>query len=546
MSSPALAIAQCLWWRDRRSFIASAVTIVAMAALYPLLFAYTRAEWVLAASTLPLVCVLGFVWNGLLFVEEHGNMSSNYPRYMLTLPARTFTLVFWPFVYSTTIVSLLWVVIAALVYNTSGFAVPLFVPALGCAAIMAWLQVASWTPISSEWIRLIVTLVWLSILTALPVYVLTLPERPLAWLGPLFVAYIAAAFPLGAAAVASERRGDRWRVWPQRLRLPMIGFPRVNRRPRPSFRSPAAAQLWYEWNCHGWNVPGYVGIVALLIWGMLLVVGGHNTLWLPPVLGLLLGLPVVLAGAVGPGLAQFKPFWIKNNAVMTFVAIRPLTSGQIVFAKFMMAAASALLTWVIWLILSLIWLLLSGKLKEVMALARDFLGRHPGHRWLLIVTLGAVVLFTFTWKQMTDGFAVVLSGRRWIGLASTWIFLAGIVILTSAGLWAVNHPELLSWLLVLISTCLVWGAVIKGATAIAAFQSVLRRRLMTWRAVIGVLALWLILTGCTVGLVALLSLPMPAPSVPVSWPVLLLGIGLFVPLVRFPLATLAVEWNRHR
>jgi hypothetical protein len=548
VGSPALAIAQCLWWRNRRSFIASAVTIAAMAVLYPLVFSLTHAEWVLAASTLPIICVLAVGWNGLLFVEEHGNLSSHYPRYMLTLPVRTFTLVLWPFVFSTTIVSLLWVVIAALVYNTSGFAVPILAPALGCAAMMGWLQVMSWTPIASEWIRLILTLLWLSILAAFPMYLLTLSERSLAWFGPLFVVYIAAAFPLCFSAVAYERRGNRLRVWPQRLRLQSSALPRVQSRPRRSFRSPFAAQSWYEWNCHGWDVPTYVGGVALMIWTMLLVVvvRGHEVLWMPPIVGLMFGLPVVLAGAVGPGLAKFKPIWIKNGGVMTFVAIRPLTSSQIVFSKFLMAARSALLTWVISLILALSWILLSGKFDAVMTLARGFLDRYSGQRSTAIVALGVVVLLSLTWKQMTDGFAVTLSGRGWIGAVATWIFLAGVTILTSAGLWAVNHPEQLSWLFLIISNCLILGSVIKGAAAIVVFQWVLNRGLMTWRAVAGVLALWLVLTGCGVGLAMLLMLPTPAPAVPISWPVVVLGIGLFTPLVRIPLATLAVEWNRHR
>ena len=99
-----------------------------------------------------------------------------------------------------------------------------------------------------------------------------------------------------------------------------------------------------------------------------------------PIVGLLLGLPVVLAGAVGPGLGRFKPIWIKDRGVITFVAIRPLTSGQIVFAKFLMAARSALLTWVISLVLVLLWILLSGNLDRAMKLARDFWTCTPATR----------------------------------------------------------------------------------------------------------------------------------------------------------------------
>ena len=87
MRSPAFAIAWSIWSRHRTGFIVSAATLAVTAALCPLLFAITlAAEWVLAGSTLPLVGVFALVWNGLLFVEESGNLSSHYPRHMLTLP----------------------------------------------------------------------------------------------------------------------------------------------------------------------------------------------------------------------------------------------------------------------------------------------------------------------------------------------------------------------------------------------------------------------------------------------------------------------------
>jgi hypothetical protein len=376
-------------------------------------------------------------------------------------------------------------------------------------------------------------------------FLLSLPDRSLAWFPPLFVGYIALAFPLGLLAVATERRGNRWRVWPRRLHVQTIGPAHVHERLRTSFGSPSAAQFWYEWNCHGWDVPGYVGIVFLMIWVMLLFVRGENVLWLPPIVGLLVGLPVVLAGAVSPGLARFKPFRVKDQGFMTFVAIRPHTSGQIVRAKFVMAAWSALLTWVISIALAIFWILLSGNLDRLLKLAKATLGAFPANRTAAIAGLGTVALLTLTWKQMTDGLAAGLTGRRWIGALPSGIYLAGVVILISAGLWVVNHPEWLSWLFFIVSVCLVLGAVIKCALVIVAFRAVLHGQLMTWRAIIGVLGLWLITTGCWLGLVALL-VPIPSPSVTVSWPVLIAGVGFFVPLVRFPLSTLAVEWNRHR
>ena len=88
-----------------------------------------------------------------------------------------------------------------------------------------------------------------------------------------------------------------------------------------------------------------------------------------------------------------------------------------------------------------------------------------------------------------------------------------------------------------------------GERVASMLEAMLRRLLYLAGAAVGLGllsgGLWLVLTGCGLGLAALL-LPMPAPSTLVSWLVLALGIGLFVPLVRFPMATLALEWNRHR
>ena len=254
MDTPALAIAQSLWWRNRRSFIASAATLAVMAAVYPLLFAFTRVEWVLAASTLPLGwCVRRRM--------ERPLIRRRAWQYDVALPALHAHIARAhvgrsSFGRSSSVPRLwrcLWVVTAALVYNTSGFAVPILLPALGCAAMMAWLQVLAWTPIASQWIRPIVTLLWMSILAAFPMYLLTLPHRSFAWFGPLFVGYIAAAFPLGLAAVASQRRGDRWRVWPQTIATSMDcgaarALPdsavRLDLPPQPSFGTSGTAMAW--------------------------------------------------------------------------------------------------------------------------------------------------------------------------------------------------------------------------------------------------------------------------------------------------------------
>ena len=72
---------------------------------------------------------------------------------------------------------------------------------------------------------------------------------------------LVAAYPVALAGVASARRGDPWRAWPERLR-PWRAAARSGRRP---FRSAFEAQLWYEWRCHGLVLPVAVAGILLLV-----------------------------------------------------------------------------------------------------------------------------------------------------------------------------------------------------------------------------------------------------------------------------------------
>jgi hypothetical protein len=98
-----------------------------------------------------------------------------------------------------------------------------------------------------------------------------------------------------------------------------------------------------------------------------------------------------------------------------------------------------------------------------------------------------------------------------------------------------------------LTTAIPWlvagAAVVKGIVAIETFRLALRLRLLDRRASWCAVGVWLALTACAVGMATLL-LPMENLTVPM--PILFLGIATLMPLVRYPLATLALEWNRHR
>jgi hypothetical protein len=543
MRTPALAIASSIWYRHRQGLIVAAVMLLAMAIVCPLLLRYSHAPAVMIACAAPNAIVLAYVLNALLFVEEAGSMSSSYPRHMLTLPVRTQTLAFWPILYASTVAALLWLVSGS-IYRLGGLQAPLVLPALGLAAFIAWCQTLSWVPIRSPWLRTAVALGSIFVLGALPFWLGMFDPFSPARLAALLIGYWVAAYAVGLAALVNDRRGDVWRIWPARFRPARIASrsARVSRG-RP-FRTPAAAQLWYEWNCHGLALPLFAGALIVLFVATKLWFGPQTESYqVPLTLGVFLGMPAVVAGSASTIYGRLRPVGVDDRRFVTFLAIRPLNSGNLVAAKFRMALVSALLSWAIAVTGTVFWIFASQETASVAALARDFFERYPGGRGVTTLILAGVLMPALIWRLLTDWLAPSLTGRRWIAETGACVYAVLIAGLALGGVVLMNRPEDRPLFLAAVPWLVVGAALFKGSLAIATFKCALRWRLMSWRVFWGILVMWLALSFCAVALAALV---IPSAALPVSWPILSLGIATLVPMARFPLATLAFDWNRHR
>src|SRR5262249_38232155 len=173
VQSPALAIAYSIWVRNRKGYRLSAATLVATAALYPALFAYSRAWGSLIASVIPLVGVFAYVLNSTIFAQEPGNLSSSYPRHMLVLPVKIRTMAFWPILYGSFLAVCLWVFTATVIYRSSGLTIPVMMPALVLVVVVTWFQALTWIPFSVRWLRDLVGVTLTLALGALPVWILS-------------------------------------------------------------------------------------------------------------------------------------------------------------------------------------------------------------------------------------------------------------------------------------------------------------------------------------------------------------------------------------
>ena len=251
--------------------------------------------------------------------------------------------------YSWVVAALLWLATAGLIYRPSGFQTPLLLPALGMAALMAWIQAVAWLPLPQSWLRDTVTIIILGAVAAVPLWLeyaeLTSPTL----VAVLLAGFSALAYPLALTAVATDRRGEVWRVWPARLgRDGGATTATLSARLRP-FRSADDAQFWYEWKCHGLVLPGTVGLVLLMIMFVIMhplvrAPRPFNPIVVPILVIVWIIMPIVMASSAGPGIGRLAPmFRVKSGRFLTFVAIRPMTSGRLVAAKYRMAIVSVLL-----------------------------------------------------------------------------------------------------------------------------------------------------------------------------------------------------------
>ena len=85
----------------------------------------------------------------------------------------------------------------------------------------------------------------------------------------------------------------------------------------------------------------------------------------------LLAMPVVLAAAMSKGFSK-PDFWSANLALPSFIATRPMATGELVVAKLKAAALSAALTWALVFAFLCLWLPLWAKVDQLSMLRIGF------------------------------------------------------------------------------------------------------------------------------------------------------------------------------
>jgi hypothetical protein len=544
MHSPALAFGYGIWVRNQIGFLICAAGLVVMGLVYPLLFSFSVAPSTLIASTIPLIGIFSYVLNATIFAQEPGSLASSYPRHLLVMPVKSRSLVFWPMLFGSLIALLLLFVTVKVVYRSSGLAIPLGLPALALVVIVAWFQAIAWFPLEARFIRALIALFAALALGSLPIWIIVRFGQEAHFLvAAVLIAYLVAAYPLAFAALVAQRRGDSWQLWFSRERAGRSLGRAAHVRSRRPFRSATTAQFWYEWNCHGRAILTFLGFEMLMIWSIVLHARRPiDASLLPLILSLLLFSPIAVIGSSGPLIGRLRPFWVEQRSFNTFMIVRPIASAELVAAKLRLAVLVVISSWVFVLMGTSACVLFSRSLAAAITVWHRFVSHYPGGQAPAICVLACVLAPALMFRMLTDGMPFALTGRKWLADTVVCGYMVLIVCLGSAGVWVAQHPQYLPRIMAMAPWFVAFVAVLKAGGAAVAFRIALRWKLIDWREIRRIVATWAAFTVAVIAFVLLLS----PPASLISKPSLFVGAASFVPLVRFPLSTLAVEWNRHR
>jgi hypothetical protein len=543
-------------WRPQRDVWALCLAGMVLASALVLALPAGTIDPMEAAIQYSLLAIAWLVVNALIvFTYTTGETDlaagpSNFPARMFTLPVRTHALVGWPMLYGTVVMALLWVVPAGLARGLLGITVPLAWPALGLAAFLAWFQAVAWCPFGLPWARVGVAVVLLSALVAVPQLALAF-QVPDEFLVAVFTMLLPAAYVTAVAGVARARRGDNAGWWPARKAVAAAKAPPPRDRP---FSSAMRAQLWYEWRCHGLDLPFTVAMVLVLFVGGLWFGKTYEAAFqelekegLPPqlrvaFLGLLALVPFLAAVAgVHLGNTGTKGLAQKTFILPAFLAVRPLPERGLVAAKLQAAVLITLVCWGLILVVVPLALLATGTWRGAVGWILDWLGEQTPLQAGTFAVAAIVVLIGGTWSSMAGTLFLGLLGRAWIvyttGVAGALFFIPVLVFAN----WILKHPEYYTALASILSWVVLGVVGLKVLVGTWTVRAVSRGGAIPDGTVARILGTWTLMAAGLFGLLRLLI-----PPELISWSGLAGGVILLVPINRLLAAPLALAWNRHR
>lgn len=466
---------------------------------------------------------------------------SGYPTNMFVLPVTARFLVVWPMIHGCLALAALWLVIATQILWPAGINAPLLLPLVLLWLALAGMQAIGWIPLAQSWLRVAIAvpvymaLIGGAIVVAVLIEGLQLQASavPRAIVIGVLMAFIGVAYAVARHSVAMARRGDSfdWRAW-QRLQGRLLAWRKPAEHP---FASAGWAQLWFECRGQAWFLPAMLAPLLLIMGLMMGGIEKHKLELGYRFLAIGLAVPAFVAGFLGAPTAR-QDAWSKY-ALGPFLATRPLTSTALVKAKFQMCAVSALITWLLALVLLTPVYFRPGLAQSLYEAAQ---AAGIARAAAITLLLGGASL-ALTWLQLVVSLWLGLTGREWVVNTVTFSFLGVMFVGGLCGFWVYLHPEWQPRAMALLPWAMHTAVVAKLILAANVILALVQSRLITLPTAVGLVGLWCVIIAGLLGAAVWL-----APPSLVSASSLLPSLVILVPFSRLAVCPLALEWNRHR
>lgn len=473
--------------------------------------------------------------------------SGAFPHRFFTLPLPTATLVRWQMLLTMGYAALMSLAVALSFRALFGVLPPLLAPALGLAAAVACVQALAWGKGAGNLLRLPALGLalwffchWVYATLAAPVN----PYHPAAWRpfshAELFVMVgaLLPAYALAVYGVGRDRQGEESGT----IKLSVAAFSFADWLPerRRPFRSPAAAQLWFEWRQKGLLMPQLMVYVLLVLGGLFLYLHYFRHTRLQDMMTSLIifSLPGILFASVpfGMFIGNCAPSR-QRDRLDPFRATRPLSDRALAYAVLrcggltILASLAVCLTAILGVIL---WTALRGDPLLTRFTINQIAQMSPYPQlglWGVLLNYG--ICFFYSWGVLGLFALITMSGRSQEFKGLLFLLFIGLMVLITILPRMKISPAAENIL------GQIWGVMLGLAFILAtwkAFQAAGRRRL------IGPRLRW---AGAALCLCVPAAVWVGMARQPI--PTRLFTAGCYC-LFASPLALgpLAIHWNRHR
>ena len=384
--------------------------------------------------------------------------SPAFPAHMMVRPVRTQALVAWPMIYGIAISVCIWWLAIGLVLNPGGVHLPVFWPAVLFVTCMAWIQALAWTPLPSPWIRVLLLAAAIAPIAALAIWGggNYSSATVASWVLAAGIRWTGVAFAVGVFGLSRARCGAK-ADWIQFLSQRATRWRRKSDDSRrllwKPFQSAAAAQFWHEFRRNAVGVPVFFALASLPMIGCIVlslrtpdkphdfVINSIAVRSEMLALGILIFFPFILVGMASLGMGKFD-YWGKER-MTTFFAARPMTTLEYVVLKFKAAAAAAVASWGVLLVMLLLWAALDvSPINRHQSLVR-VAWAEATPRSIAMVILSCIGMLLLIWRNLVCGFWISLAGRKWFSsIVGVSLTLAVFLLLPGIAEWIFRRPEL--------------------------------------------------------------------------------------------------------